>query len=108
MVARDIDASRSGHVSGAIALGIYDAVQELLKSAEARIPSRLDPLIQRALQGNGAPHCDPLARSRLESMSVQLDYLRAAQRARRSEQIQSHKVVLAGLASQWLDQTRVG
>ena len=94
-----------GGVSGAIALGIYDAMQEMMNTRGTRIPSRLDPLIQRALHV-GAPS-DPKARARLERMSVQLDYLRAAQRARMADEVRSCTASLARLTSQWLDQTQV-
>ena len=94
-----------GGVSGAIALGIYDAMQEMMNTRGPRIPSRLDPLIQRALHVD-APS-DPKARSRLERMSVQLDYLRAAQRARLADEVRACTTNLAKLTNQWLDQTRV-
>ena len=94
-------------VSGSVALGIFDAMQEMVRSRGTRIPSHLDPLIQRALHASAAPSADPSAKGRLESMSVQLDYLRAAHRARRSEEVRTHTASLAQLTSQWLDQTQV-
>lgn len=98
---------RDGGVSGSIALSIYDAMREMVSSRGTRIPSRLDPLIQRALHASAAPAADPTAKERLESMSVHLDYLRAAHRARRAEEIREHTASLAHLTAQWLDQTQV-
>jgi hypothetical protein len=92
-------------VSGAIALGIYDAMREMVTTRGTRIPSRLDPLIQRALHVS-APW-DPKARTRLERMSVQLDYLRAAQRARMADEVRACTNNLARLTTQWHDQTQV-
>jgi hypothetical protein len=101
-----ITASQSeGGVSGAIALGIYDAMQEMVNTRGSRIPSRLDPLIQRALHVGGSR--DPKARARLERMSVQLDYLRAAQRARMADEVRTCTANLTKLTTQWLDQTQV-
>ncbi len=91
-------------VSGEIALGIYDAMQEMVTTRGTRIPSRLDPLIQRALHVS-APW-DPKARIRLERMSVQLDYLRAAQRARMTDEMRVCTANLAKLTTQWLHQTQ--
>jgi hypothetical protein len=93
-------------VTGSIALGIYDAMEEMVRSRGTRIPSRLDPLIQRALHSTASPGGDPTAKCRLESMSVHLDYLRAAHRARLPEEIEAHTASLAQLTSQWLGQTR--
>jgi hypothetical protein len=92
-------------VSGAIALRIYDAMQEMVNTRGTRIPSRLDPLIQRALHVSGPS--DPNARARLERMSVQLDYLRAAQRARMADEVRTCTANLTRLTTQWLDQTQV-
>jgi len=94
-------------VTGSIALGIYDAMQEMVRSRGTRIPSRLDPLIQRALHASASPTADPLAKGRLESMSVHLDYLRAAHRAGLREEVREHSASLAHLTAQWLDETRV-
>ncbi len=96
-----------GAVSGSIALGIYDAMKEMVGSRGSRIPSRLDPLIQRALHAAASPSGDPTAKGRLESMSIHLDYLRAAHRARLSEEVREHTASLAHLTSQWLEETRV-
>jgi len=93
--------------TGSIAFGIYDAMQEMVRSRGTKIPSRLDPLIQRALHCSASPSGDPIAKRRLESMSVHLDYLRAAHRARVPEEVEAHTASLAHLTSQWLDQTRV-
>lgn len=92
-------------VSGAIALCIYDAMQEMVNTRGTRIPSRLDPLIQRALHVSSSS--DPKSRARLERMSVQLDYLRAAQRARMADEVRTCTANLTKLTTQWLDQTQV-
>lgn len=89
--------------NSAIALGIHDALNEMMTTRGTRIPSRLDPLIQRAL--HASIDANPKARARLESMSVQLDYLRAAQRARLADEVKSCTASFAKLTSQWLDQT---
>lgn len=104
MIGHSAGMSEDG-VSGVIALGIYDAMQEMVNTRGTRIPSRLDPLIQRALHvSSGA---NPKARARLERMSVQLDYLRAAQRARMADEMRTCTANLAKLTTQWLDQTQV-
>lgn len=101
----NVAGAQEAGVDGAIALGIYDAMQEMVQMRGTRIPSRLDPLIQRALHVS-AP-ADPQARARLERMSVQLDYLRAAQRARMTDEVRRGTANLARLTSQWLGQPQV-
>lgn len=96
--------SESG-VSASVALNIYHAMREMVTTRGTRIPSRLDPLIQHALHASAG--ANPKARAGLERMSVQLDYLRAAQRARMTDEMRTCTANLAKLTSRWLDQTQM-
>jgi hypothetical protein len=94
-------------VSGAVAMRIYQAMKEMLDDAEPAIPDRLEPLIQSALYETWNTRCDPRVRGRLETISIRIHHLRAAQRARAAEDVKAHASALAMLAGEWLEETAV-
>lgn len=94
-------------MSGAVAMRIYQAMKEMVRSPEPAIPDRLEPLIQSALYDTWSTRCDPRVRSRLEAISIRIHHLRAAQRARAGEDVKVHASALAALAGEWLEETPV-
>jgi hypothetical protein len=97
-----------GHgMSGAVAMRIYQAMKEMVRADEPAIPDRLEPLIQSALYDSWNKRCDPKVRGRLETISIRIHHLRAAQRARAPEDVKTHASALAALAGEWLEETSV-
>ena len=94
-------------MSGAVAMRIYQAMKELVRAPEPAIPDRLEPLIQSALYDTWNKRCDPKVRGRLETISIRIHHLRAAQRARALEDVKVHASALAALAGEWLEETPV-
>jgi hypothetical protein len=94
-------------MSGAVAMRIYQAMKELVQADEPAIPDRLEPLIQSALYDTWNKRCDPRVRGRLETISIRIHHLRAAQRARAAEDVRVHASALAMLAGEWLEETAV-
>jgi hypothetical protein len=94
-------------MSGAVAMRIYQAMKEMVRADEPAIPDRLEPLIQSALYGTWNTRCDPKVRGRLETISIRIHHLRAAQRARAAAEVKLHAEALAALAGEWLEETAV-
>jgi hypothetical protein len=94
-------------MSGAVAMRIYQAMKEMVRADEPAIPDRLEPLIQSALYGTWNTRCDPKVRGRLETISIRIHHLRAAQRARAGDEVKAHAAALAALAGEWLEETPV-
>lgn len=94
-------------MSGAVAMRIYQAMEEMVRASEPSIPDRLEPLIQAALYDVWNKRCDPRVRGRLETISIRIHHLRAAQRARAAEDVKVHASALATLAGEWLEETAV-
>jgi len=94
-------------MSGAVAMRIYQAMKEMVEAAAPAIPDRLEPLIQSALYETWNSRCDPAVRGRLETISIRIHHLRAAQRARAETDVKAHAAALAALAGEWLEETAV-
>lgn len=101
-------AGEAAGVTGPVALGIYEAMSEMLGDRETRIPNRLEPMLRYALHRSGAPGGDAASRARFATISVQLEHLRAAQRARLPAEIRMRRAALQGLAALWLEETSIG
>jgi hypothetical protein len=97
----------SDGMSGAVAMRIYQAMKEMVRADEPAIPDRLEPLIQSALYETWNTRCDPKVRGRLETISIRIHHLRAAQRARAGDEVKAHACALAALAGEWLEETPV-
>ena len=94
-------------LSGAVAMRIYQAMKEMVaggRAGHSRPARAADPV--RALR-NLEHALRPKVRGRLETISIRIHHLRAAQRARAGEDVKVHASALGALAGEWLEETAV-